>query len=244
MSRTQRARPLAGLLAMGFAAPAFAGGSEQFPTYQTGPQKNGSVVVSSGQIITPAGKQVGLGVRVRAKAVAVNPEPRSHTAAVLAMGAAAPVEVIDTVIGQVLQSYLPFNDSSGSYNGVAYSTDGKYLVFSQDSSYVTIAKVEPGGLLADYVRVSVPPNNTCIKCFPNSPIGPYDRPCGTFYSTSTSYPGSVAFSKSGNSAYALLNQNNYLRHDRPDPKPACSRLSDPRRQCTEQHLADREPRVC
>src|SRR6202035_2477157 len=49
-----------------------------------------------------------------------------------------------------------------------------------------------------------------ITCFPNSPIGDYGRLCGTFYSTSTSYPGGVAFSKDGKSAYALLNQNNTL----------------------------------
>jgi YVTN family beta-propeller protein len=37
-------------------------------------------------------------------------------------------------------------------------------------------------------------------------------PCGTFYSPSTSYPGGVAFSEDGKSAYALLNQNNTLTH--------------------------------
>ena len=35
-------------------------------------------------------------------------------------------------------------------------------------------------------------------------------PCGTFYSPSTSYPGGVALSKDGKSAYALLNQNDTL----------------------------------
>ena len=36
------------------------------------------------------------------------------------------------------------------------------------------------------------------------------RPCGTFYSTWTSYPGGVAVSKDGKHAYALLNQNDTL----------------------------------
>src|SRR4029077_10544671 len=54
------------------------------------------------------------------------------------------------------------------------------------------------------------PNNTFITCFPNSPIGDYGRSCGTFYSTGTSYPGGVAFSHDGKSAYALLNQNDTL----------------------------------
>ena len=66
------------------------------------------------------------------------------------------------------------------------------------------------GLLEDDAQVSVPPNNSFITCFPNSPIGDYGRPCGTFYTPSTSYPGGVAFSKDGKSAYALLNQNDTL----------------------------------
>ena len=56
----------------------------------------------------------------------------------------------------------------------------------------------------------MPPNNSFITCFPNSPIGDLRRSCGTFYSPGTSYPGGVAFSEDGKSAYALLNQNNTL----------------------------------
>ncbi len=126
------------------------------------------------------------------------------------MGASQAVEVFDTKTGVVLQNYFPSNgDSSGSYSGIAYSADGKSLLFSQDSSNVAIAKVLPTGLF-DAGSVSVPPNNSFITCFPNSPIGDYGRSCGTFYSTSTSYPGDLAFSSDGKSAYALLNQNNTL----------------------------------
>jgi hypothetical protein len=125
MSRINRLRPLAGLLAMGLAAPAFADPSTQFPTYTVGLQPNGSYVVSNGQVISPAGIQVDLGIRVRAKAVALDPNPAHHTAAVLTMGASEPVLVFDTLTGQVLQYYLPFQDSSGSYGGIAYSADGK-----------------------------------------------------------------------------------------------------------------------
>jgi YVTN family beta-propeller protein len=122
----------------------------------------------------------------------------------------AAVEIFDTQTGKVLQNYSPFGDSSGSYGGITYSADGKYLLFSQDSSFVAIANVSPLGLLTDNAQVSVPPNNTFITCFPNSPIGDYGRSCGTFYSTNTSYPGGVAFSHDGKSAYALLNQNDTL----------------------------------
>jgi YVTN family beta-propeller protein len=207
---------------MGLAAPALADPSVPFPTYETGPQPDGSYVVSSGQIITPpgipsnpTGVQVGLGIRVRAKAVALNPNPASHTAAVLTMGATQSVEVFDSISGDVLQDYLPLNnrprqDPTGSYGGIAYSADGKYLFFSQDSSHVAIAKVLRLGLLTDYAHVDVPPNTSFIKCFSTSPSGAYGVPCGTLYTTSTSYPGGLAVSPNGKSAYVLLNQNNTL----------------------------------
>ena len=211
-SRINRLRPLAGLVAAGLSFPAAAAAqSVPYPTYVTGPQPNGSWVVGSGQVITPAGKQVDLGNRVRAKAIALNPNLSTHTAAVLTLGASEAVEVFDTNTGVVLQNYkFGGQDSSGSYSGIAYSADGKHLVFSQDSSNVAIANVSDVGLLQDNAQVSVPPDNSFINCFPNSPVGAYARPCGTFYTPSTSYPGGVALSKDGKSAYALLNQNDTL----------------------------------
>ena len=210
-SRINRLRPLAGLLAAGLSLPGLAAAqSKEFPTYFTGPQPNGSWVVSSGQVITPAGLQVNLGNQVRAKAIALNPNVRSHTAAVLTMGAAEAVEVIDTNTGVVLQDYITFGvDPSGSYSGIAYSADGKHLMFSQFNS-VTIANVTEEGLLEDNAQVSVPPDNSFIKCFKNSPPGSYGVPCGTFYTPSTAYPGGLALSPDGKSAYALLNQNDTL----------------------------------
>jgi YVTN family beta-propeller protein len=218
-SRLNRLRPLAGLVAAGLSLPGLAAAqSQEFPTYVTGPQPNGSWVVSSGQIITPAGTQVNLGIEVRAKAVALNPNVGSHTAAVLTMGTSeadgnGAVEVFDTRSGVVLQNYIPFDqDPSGSFNGITYSPDGKSLLFSQDNSYVTIAKVDEEGLLSDDAQISVPPNNSFITCFPNSPPASSGDfiPCGTFYTPSTSYPGGVAISPDGKSAYALLNQNDTL----------------------------------
>jgi YVTN family beta-propeller protein len=211
-SKIKRLSPLANLLAAGVGTAALAvAQSVPFPTYVTGPQRNGSWVVGNGQVITPAGTQVNLGDQVRAKAIALNPNVSSHTAAVLILGAAEAVEVFDTRSGVVLQNFITLGyDSSGSYSGITYSADGKFLLFSQDSSHVTIARVSAQGLLEDDAQVSVPPNNSFIKCFPNSPPGSYAVPCGTFYTPSTSYPGGVAFSNDGKSAYALLNQNDTL----------------------------------
>jgi YVTN family beta-propeller protein len=201
----------AGLGLPGLAAAQAASQSQLYPTYVTGPQPNGSWVVGDGQIVNPAGTQVDLGIRVRAKAIALNPNLSTHTAAVLTLGATQAVEIFDTNTGVVLQNYITLGtDSSGSYSGIAYSADGKHLVFSQDSSNVTLTDVTSDGLLEDNGQISVPPNSSFIACFPNSPVGPYDRPCATFYSPSTSYPGGVALSADGKSAYALLNQNNTL----------------------------------
>jgi YVTN family beta-propeller protein len=217
-SRINRLRPLAGLLATGLGCAGLATAqSKEYPTYVAGPQPNGSWVVSSGQVINPAGTQVNLGIRVRAKAIALNPNAKTHTAAVLTQGTSTSdgngaVEVFNTQTGVVIQNYIPAggNDPSGSYSGIAYSADGKHLAFSQDSSNVTIANVNAQGLLSDNAQVSVAPNNSFIACFPNSPPASYGNPCGSFYSGYTSYPGGVALSKDGNSAYALLNQNDTL----------------------------------
>jgi YVTN family beta-propeller protein len=231
--RINRLGTLAGLLATGLSFAALAAAqSVPYPTYVTGPQPNGSWVVSDGQVITPAGTQVDLGIRVRAKAIALNPTD-SHTAAVLTMGTSpkngnGAVEVFNTLTGAVLQSYS-FNgkDSSGSITGITYTPDGKHLLFSQDSSYVTIANVSATGLLTDDVQVSVPVDGTSfiipnvlesnilntVTCFPNSPpgtTGSLELPCSYTYSYGTSYPTGIAISPDGKTAYAVLDVNNTL----------------------------------
>jgi YVTN family beta-propeller protein len=168
-SRFNRLLPLTGLLAAGLCAQAAIGQSVQFPTYVPGPQSNGSFIVADGAVITPAGTQVNLGIRVRAKAIAVNPTG-NHTAAVLTMGTSASngngaVEVFNTKTGVVLQSYnFMGKDSTGSTTGISYSHDGKYLIFSQDSGHVTVANVNATtGLLTDNAQVTVPLDATMVN---------------------------------------------------------------------------------
>src|SRR5579862_2340437 len=233
-ARINRLHLLSGLLAMGLSVPALAQ-SVPFPTYTVGPQPDGSYVVSDGTIITPAGTQVNLGIRIRAKAVALNPTG-NHTGAVLTMGTSpsngnGAVEIFNTKTGAVLQSYSSAGntDSSGSEIGITYTPDGKYLLFSQDSSYIAIAKVDPTtGLLSDYAHVSVPIAGSqatiegtpfaysvnTVKCFPNSPPGTdgsYAHPCGyTVGTNSSAYPLGIAVTPNGKSAYVGLDVNDTL----------------------------------
>src|SRR5215472_3895121 len=156
-------RLLAGLLATGLSVTSLLGQSTPFPKYQVGANqtqssgpKYGSTqpspwVSSNGQIITPAGTQVYLGTTTRAKAIALNPNTLTHTAAVLQMGAPQAVTIFNTLTGAVVQTYsTPYlsgtqtkNDSSGSNTGITYTPDGLHLLFSQDSGHVTIASVDP-----------------------------------------------------------------------------------------------------
>jgi len=219
-SGINRLHLLAGLLAMALSVPALPGQSVPFPTYTVGENQSQSKgptyattlpdpwVVSNGQIITPAGTQVYLGTTTRAKAVALNPNTKTHTAAVLQLGAPQAVTIFNTQTGAVVQTYSPpylsgtttKSDSDGSHNGITYTPDGLHLLFSQDgyngpSSYVTIASVDPntgmitstGGSNPFPTQVAVPmdvnaagnlSNATCFLTSPPGTTGSVEIPCG------------------------------------------------------------------
>ncbi|MBV8852525.1 MAG: PD40 domain-containing protein, partial [Sinobacteraceae bacterium] len=215
-NRSRVRRLFAGLLCMGLSVTALA--QTEFPTYTVGENTNATTgptyaqplakpwVVSDGAILTPAGTQVYLGIKTRAKAVALNPTG-NHTAAVLQMGAPQAVTIFNTQTGSVLQTYsVPYTnakgamglDSDGSSTGITYTPDGKYLLFSQDGdaffqsikqgAFVAMASVNPtSGLLTHYaqipVKMDVNPDTSLstVKCFPNSPggtNGSFLIPCG------------------------------------------------------------------
>ncbi len=202
-SRTNLLRPLAGLLAVGLSVPALAQ-SVPFPTYTPGAQTNGSFIVASGQVITPAGTYINLGTTTRAKAIALNPTG-NNTAAVLQMGAPQVVTVFNTTTGAVLQTFKPTIGAGGSSTGIAYTPDGKYLLFSQDGdygpSYFAVASVSASGMLTNFANVLVPiavdatGKFTNVTCFgtdptvvqqglpakgvsPSGTTGSFNIPCG------------------------------------------------------------------
>jgi YVTN family beta-propeller protein len=174
------------------------------PNRTVGPQKDGSIVVSDNQTLTPAGKIVELGSPVRAKAIALNPNIKTNTGAVLLMGSPQPIIVFNTATGEVLQRFIPAfmrgtesaSSKAGSFTGIAYAADGKRLFFSQDDNHVVIANVNPQtGLLTNGQSVELP-------------APPADgRP---YHNTKSINPGGVAVSEDGKRAYVALNVVNTL----------------------------------
>jgi YVTN family beta-propeller protein len=174
------------------------------PNRTVGPQRDGSIVVSDNQVLTPAGRLIELGAPVRAKAVALDPRKNAHTAAVLLMGSPQPIIIIDTQSGQVLQRYLPEGGpnadekdrSTGSFAGICYSPDGSRLLFSQDNNYVSVARVDKAtGQLSHEQRV-------------NLPAPPADG--RNYHNAKSINPGGIAFSADSKRAYVALNAANTL----------------------------------
>jgi len=163
-----RKQPFAGLFALALIAPGLAHAADN-QTRTVGPQKNGSIVASSNQLLTPAGTTVQLGSPVVVKSVALNPNTKTKTGAVLMMSAAQPIIIFNVVTGEVIQRYVPtaFNASASpptatnytgsSFTGLTYSADGSKLFFSQDTNFVQVANVNPmTGELTPYAAVTLP----------------------------------------------------------------------------------------
>ena len=176
----------------------------QNPNRTVGPQKDGSVVVSDNQTLTPAGKIIELGSPVRAKSIALNPKGKTNSGAVLLMGSPQPIIVFNTATGEVLQRFIPAfmkgaqstSSKAGSFTGITYSADGKRLFFSQDDNHVVIANVNPKtGLLTNGQTVQLPE--------PPADGRPYYKPKAI-------NPGGIAVSVDGKRAYVVLNVANAL----------------------------------
>jgi YVTN family beta-propeller protein len=206
---------------IGASSAAMADPSTEFPTYTVGPQANGSYVMSTGQVITPAGTVINLTNNlngstspVRAKQIVLNPVNKNY-AAVLLMGASSAVDVINLSTGKVTQQYSPFGSSSGSFTGITYSSDGAHLLFSQDNSFLAVANVDPTtDNLTDNTHVALAASNAAINCngiTEGLPSDPLTGLCGRFYTGGTSNPAGVAVSADNKTAYVLLNQNNTLQ---------------------------------
>jgi hypothetical protein len=194
--------------------------AQDAPDRTVGPQSDGSIVASDNQTLTPAGRLIDLGTPVRAKAVALNPNVRTRTGAVLLMGSPQPIILFNTATGQILQRFLPTTiatdggeakpDKAGSFAGVVYSADGRKLLFSQDDNHVVIATVDPAtGLLTQSQSVALP-----------KPVADGR----SYHNPNAINPGGIAVSSDGRYAYVVLNAANTVGIiDLTKPKPSLIR---------------------
>ena len=184
------------------------------PNHTVGPQRDGSIVVSNNQRLTPAGKVIELGSFIRAKAVAINPNSKTTSGAVLLMGAEQPIILFNTVTGQVLQRFTPGlvkganlkAGSSGSFTGITYSSDGARLFFSQDAS-IGFSKT----IGNSYVIVANVNRDTGLLTNGQSVVLPEPQVDGRHYfSAKAVNPGGIALSEDGKRACVVLNAANML----------------------------------
>ena len=80
------------------------------------------------------------------------------------MSAPQAVTIFNTQTGAVLQNFAYSGSKTGSATGIAYTSDGLHLLFSQDSGYVAYVNVDPGtGMITSNVaRISLPLDATIV----------------------------------------------------------------------------------
>jgi YVTN family beta-propeller protein len=191
---TQRA--LAGAMILGaFALVALidqrdvrAGASADADLQQVGRQSDGSVVVTTNQVLTPAGRQV----EFQGRPLAVTLSPDGRTAAFLNGAYNAAIILVDVDAWTVKQEFTAAGGSA-SFTGFVYSQDGQKLYASQASGRLVVANVLAGGTLS---------LNRFITTLPTSPIPYPGREDGD------PYPGGLALSDDGTKLYVVLNRNN------------------------------------
>ena len=201
MMRTHRARTvrasiaaaallgcgIAGLIGAGTQLAAESEDRNRLGEAKVGRQGDGSVVVTTNQILTPAGRQVEF--RGRPLAVALSPDGR--TAAFL-NGTYQAIILVDVDTWTVKQEFTAAGGSA-SFSGLVYAGDGRRLYASQASGRVLVADVAADGRLT---------LNRFITSLPPSPIpysGREDR---------DPLPGGLALSDDGNTLYVVLSRNN------------------------------------
>ena len=171
-----------------FGAGSFVVAGEDYRNKQVGRQSDGSVVLSTNQVIKPAGTHIEF--RGRPNAVALSPDLK-HAA--FLNGAYKAIIVLDPATGAIKQEFDAAG-SSASFNGIVYSKDGKKLYASQANGRIIIADVAADGTLALDRLVATP----------KSPIPYPGREDGN------SYPGGLALSEDGGTLYVVLSRNNSL----------------------------------
>jgi YVTN family beta-propeller protein len=126
--------------------------------YRVGPQPDGSVVVTTNQIVTPAGRQID--IPGRPLAVAIRPDQK--TAALLTVGGSAPLVVVDLTTGSLKQQ-VKSGKGSASYAGIIYSADGKHLYYSLNNGKVCVANVAADGSISLESQIGIPQTSRAVN---------------------------------------------------------------------------------
>ncbi len=164
------------------------------PITTVGRQADDSVLVSTGQTLTPVGQQVQLSERPNAGAVS----PDSKTAAFLSAPGNTPgatsIVVVDLATGTVKQQFTSGDDGNDSFNGILYSRDGTHLYASYSDGKILIANVAADGTLSTGALVALP-------------VDPAHAYNGIYTAAD---PGGLALSPDGATLYIALSRYNAL----------------------------------
>lgn len=162
--------------------------ADNLDTQRVGRQADGSVVLTTNQVIRPAGTQVEF--RGRPTAVAIHPNGKT---AVFLNGSYNALMVVDLATGTVKQEMAGIG-TNGSFDGLVFSRDGKKLYAAETHRIVVANVAEDGTLTLDRTLTDLPKS---AHAYPGREDG---RP----------YPGGLALSEDGNTLYIILNRNNSL----------------------------------
>jgi YVTN family beta-propeller protein len=174
-----------GLIVLGLVPSSFAQEPDSLPTYQVGAQPNGSVVVPTDQIITPAGTQLQLS-GARPNAVAFSPDRKKLAILTAGCNGCSLVSVVDLATNTVQQTLNP-NDGDAPPDGIVYSQDGRQLFMSDTNGEIIVANVDSAGQLTLANKIEIP-----------APDG------------GTSYPIGLALSVDGKSLYVAISRLNSI----------------------------------
>ena len=152
-----------------------------------GRQADGSVVVPTGQRITPAGQQVELSGRPNAVVI----RPGGRIAAVLIASSGEQVRTVDVATGRVLSSSHGLAEGA-SYAGLAWAPDGSAVFASGADGVVAVISVAADGSLGATRRITIPTSTGGPNAFQNP------------------YPGGLAVTPDGKTLVVALSRDNAL----------------------------------
>ena len=152
-----------------------------------GVQPDGTVLTPADQLLDPAGTQLEIPGRITGIVVS----PNGRTAVAHSASGDPALSVIDLDTSSIVQSYTGAS-GAGSYDGAAFTPDGRTFLSSGADGVVALTDVGSDGHLGASRMVTIP-----------SSYVPPTACCNQ-------YPGGIASSDDGRTAYVALSRSNSL----------------------------------